>query len=1402
MVAAALPAMAVSGTAGAATSAPTLTCTVASPTADTFTTPYCDSGYAIIGQGFSGNFYASGGGFAVDQGLGGNVTLTTTAAGVTFSGVQETDSGDLSATITSTSATAPGFYPVTLTDDNGSVTMAIGLGVDVGPQITTITGNTGTVGGSSTILITGANLQGISASLEQPSGCTDTNSPVVSGTSNNTSATITVSNSGATPCTYTLVLTSPYPDNSDYAPGATVASFVVGAVSSALSITGINPSELATSGLSASNTSSTSTVVITGTGFEPGAVGSLSTTDGGVVSGGFVYTNSTTMTGSITLTYPGGAITSVQENILITNPDSTNVTGTGILGIGEPAASAPTSIVAPTIGCNGGPLEAGVLTIFTCTGSSTFPITATTAFSLSVAGNTTASEMVTGKVVSVTNDDATIDAYVPAFSSTTTTAALTTSEDSVTVASTAGIPTGAGAWIIDGASSEPVDILSASGGLVTFSADVANAHAAGVTLEWPFDTDGVTGLSYTVTGNNGVNSATSDITIDKALAPTYNGGANAGSFNPGVYTIAADIPGFGFTTGAAISFLGATGSTGTVTGPSGDKATLNVTVPATVPETVTETGATAGQDTATLSDTTYVKAGESLTVGPNPTDATKTTQTLVVGSVAGDLVTFTTNFALTFVNGDAVTGVMQPQPTGDLTAVITNGAGQGIVSTLLVVATPGTASLTDPASGALGDGAGAAGGPNFSFDGHLAFSGGYPVEFTTSATISDDSNWTVTSTTAGVTFANASASGTAVDAYATIASNVAASTTVPVTLTNGEQTFTGTITVDSTVPTVTGVTTVGTVGPSSVSETIGVFGTNFSATPMSDNFCYTTEPGLECAIQNSVTNSSTVLTVELTTTWNESASPASDAPEPFPANGSYGIVVGQYSDGGSGLFSPAVTVAGEPTVTAIAPTTVNSGTMQTLTLTGTGFNTVAAPTSCEYLYEGPTATSYSYSGSSCTATVNSATSVTITNPNNDSFNAGSVEVEFGDDYDTWIVDSPPTAVINAPVPYFFIMRNDSSINFDIAAGSTAAPYKLIGAGFLPGTTLSIPAADGTIATTLVTPNAVFGTATIVAPVGGGGITVTVTNANGTTSTVTMDIEPAPSILTVNGTATTAVLDGNATKLVITGTNFVTGATVATTNAALSTFGTVVVSNSSSATDPCTTYTGATGNCNTITVTISPLSFSGAVPIVTGLVVTNPVGDGSTTVQSDISINPVPAVTGIYYVPTFTTNAEVTINGSGFESGITASSSNPDYTVNAVASTPTTVTLLVTTDSQATSGTSSTVTLTNPDGGSTTFPLNGGPNPNTITPTPKATAVHGLVHTGTHSVVTISGTHFYGQPTIHSNAKGTVARVSMDNHGKLLTVKVTTKSTTPKGRHTFTIIFANGEQTSVKYTQVK
>jgi hypothetical protein len=69
-------------------------------------------------------------------------------------------------------------------------------------------------------------------------------------------------------------------------------------------------------------------------------------------------------------------------------------------------------------------------------------------------------------------------------------------------------------------------------------------------------------------------------------------------------------------------------------------------------------------------------------------------------------------------------------------------------------------------------------------------------------------------------------------------------------------------------------------------------------------------------------------------------------------------------------------------------------------------------------------------------------------------------------------------------------------------------------------------------------------------------------------------------------------------------------------------------------------------------------------------------------------------------------------------------------------------------------------------------------------------------------VVVLGTHFYGQPKITSNDKGTRVVVYRDLAGKQLWLHVWTLKTTKKGVHTFIIRFANGEQTNVKYNDVK
>ena len=76
---------------------------------------------------------------------------------------------------------------------------------------------------------------------------------------------------------------------------------------------------------------------------------------------------------------------------------------------------------------------------------------------------------------------------------------------------------------------------------------------------------------------------------------------------------------------------------------------------------------------------------------------------------------------------------------------------------------------------------------------------------------------------------------------------------------------------------------------------------------------------------------------------------------------------------------------------------------------------------------------------------------------------------------------------------------------DVAVGSTAVPFHIVGTGFLAAATVTLstdPAGGtaGTAAVTSVTPNGIFGTITIPAGATVGPENATVTNANGGATT--------------------------------------------------------------------------------------------------------------------------------------------------------------------------------------------------------------------------------------------------------------------------------------------------------------
>ncbi len=235
----------------------------------------------------------------------------------------------------------------------------------------------------------------------------------------------------------------------------------------------------------------------------------------------------------------------------------------------------------------------------------------------------------------------------------------------------------------------------------------------------------------------------------------------------------------------------------------------------------------------------------------------------------------------------------------------------------------------------------------------------------------------------------------------------------------------------------------------------------------------------------------------------------------------------------------------------------------------------------------------------------------------------------------------------------------------------------------------------------------------------------------------------------------------------------------------------------------------TGTSYTVTGLNSGTTYYFVVVADNGLAFSAPSSEANAKTSGTSSGVPIlPTVTGTYYVPTFSTNAAVVINGTGFTTGMTVTSSNPAYTVTLAgiggidaSGAGTTATLSVTTTSAATAGTSTAIVFKNADGGAVSFALNGGPAPTPPPPVVKVlmvSGVHGTILTGRTVTIIITGTGFYGQPRIISNAAGTTARVTGDT-GTRLTVRVTVRGNR-RGVHTFTIILANGKSVRVNYTQ--
>ncbi len=296
-----------------------------------------------FGTGASGSFVLTGptGGFAGDGET--IATVTTTAPGVTFSGLSDTTGTTITGHFASTSASTPGSYPITVTDNNGTGTLAGAFTVNAPPSVSAAVpatiadtaGNaavtvtlTGSFVGTPVVFLTssadGTKLTGVS--VTGGTGGT-TALPSTSLTTSVTPENL-VNSASATPGTYTFTVTNPDGGTSTSAALFTVTGNVISEISpSAVPlVAGSYP------------------ITVNGGGFASSATLALSAC-GSDVS----LLNTGTVTGATTMTDTVVVVSGVAQlgtcvltvtNVAPGNLDS-YATAAGALGVGQQSTVAP-----------------------------------------------------------------------------------------------------------------------------------------------------------------------------------------------------------------------------------------------------------------------------------------------------------------------------------------------------------------------------------------------------------------------------------------------------------------------------------------------------------------------------------------------------------------------------------------------------------------------------------------------------------------------------------------------------------------------------------------------------------------------------------------------------------------------------------------------------------------------------------------------------------------------------------------------------------------------------------------------------------------------------------------------------------------------------------------------------
>jgi IPT/TIG domain len=455
-------------------------------------------------------------------------------------------------------------------------------------------------------------------------------------------------------------------------------------------------------------------------------------------------------------------------------------------------------------------------------------------------------------------------------------------------------------------------------------------------------------------------------------------------------------------------------------------------------------------------------------------------------------------------------------------------------------------------------------------------------------------------------------------------------------------------------------------------------------------------------------------------------------------NGTWKYSVTPVQGSWSGAESPMTTVTvAAPTVTSTSPSSRPQGFTGNVTVVGTNFQNGAVAT---FSGTGITVNSTTFNSSTqLTANVTiaagattGARNVTVTNP----------DTGQGACTGCFTVNAAPTVTSTSP-------------NFGYR--STTQNVTVIGTDFVSGATVSFSGTGVTVnSTTFNSSTQLTANVTISLTATTGARNVTATNPDTGTGTCAgcFTVVTAP---TVTSTSPSSRGQGATSQnITVTGNYFVSGAGLAVTFS-----GTGITVNS-------TTFNSSTQL--TANVTIATGATTGA----RNVTVTNPTGFGSGTCTNCFTVNARPG--------TFTlspnsrgqgaTNQNITITGTNFQSGATVSFSGTGITVNSVTfNSATSLTANITISASATTGFRS-VTVTNPDAGTTTviaFIVNAAPNPTSVTPNsgPQGAGPGNATLAGTGFVngatVSFSGTGFtVNSVTFVSSTQLTVNGIIAEN----------------------------------------